>query len=321
VISNEAVYCQLIEKILKVDVPLRASYIRVLFLEITRILNHLMAVTTHVMDIGAFTPFLWAFEEREKLIEFYERVSGARIHANYIRPGGVAYDLPVGLLKDIFKFCQQFVSRLDELEELLTYNRIWQQRTVNVGIITAGEALDLGFTGPMLRSTGFAWDLRIAQPYEIYSIFDIRQIPVGRTGDCYDRYLLRLHEMRMSIWIIHQCLENMPSGLIRNDDHKFSIPMRSEIKLSIEGLIAHFKLFSEGFNISMQCSYCANEAPKGEFGVYIVSQGGNKPYRCKIRAPGFYHLQGLNAIVYNHLLADLVTAIGSSDIVFGEIDR
>lgn len=320
VISNELAFCLVIEKILKVWVPIRAQYIRVLFIEITRILNHLIAITTHAIDVGALTPFLWAFEEREKLIEFYERVSGARIHANYIRPGGVAHDLPFGLLKDIFMFCQQFPSRIDEIEELLTDNRIWKQRLVNIGQVTIQQACDWGFTGVLLRGTGIPWDLRKAQPYEVYSELSFH-IPVGKYSDCYDRYILRIEEMRESIKLILQCINNIPAGAVRADNNKVTPPSREEIKTSIEALIHHFKLFSEGFSIPPIISYAAVEAPKGEFGVHIVSNGTNKPYRCKIRAPGFFHLQGIDFISKDHILADLVTIIGTQDIVFGEIDR
>jgi NADH dehydrogenase (ubiquinone) Fe-S protein 2 len=320
VISNELAYCLLIEKILKIKVPIRALYIRVLFIEITRLLNHLIAVTTHALDVGAFTPFLWAFEEREKLIEFYERVSGARIHSNYIRPGGIAQDIPFGLLSDISLFINQFSSRLDEIEELLTTNRVWKERLINIGIISYQQALMWGFTGVLLRSTGFAWDLRRVQSYELYDSFNFL-VPVGITGDCYDRYLLRVEEMRQSLKIIKQCIKSIPIGLIKTDDLKVSGASRDDIKNSIEALIAHFKLYTEGFYIPMQIQYSSIEAPKGEFGVYIVSNGKNKPYRCKIRAPGFFHLQGIDIMARNHILADVVTIIGTQDIVFGEIDR
>jgi NADH dehydrogenase (ubiquinone) Fe-S protein 2 len=320
VMSNENAFCLVIEKMLKVKVPVRAQYIRVLFLEITRILNHLMAITTHAMDVGALTPFLWAFEEREKLMEFYERVSGARMHANYIRPGGVAADLPIGLLKDIAVFCAQFSDRINEVEELLTGNRIWKQRLVNIGLVTYHQACDWGFSGVLLRGTGFPWDLRKAQPYEVYNELEF-DIPVGRNSDCYDRYVLRVEEMRQSLRLIVQCLHNIPNGIVRADDSKISPPVRSEMKHTMEGLIHHFKLYTEGFSIKPMVCYSALEAPKGEFGSFVISNGTNKPYRCKIRAPGFFHLQGVDFMARDHLLTDLVAIIGTQDIVFGEVDR
>jgi len=317
---QEHVFSLAIEKLLNCSVPIRAQYIRVLFLEITRILNHLMAVTTHALDVGALTPFLWGFEEREKLMEFYERVSGARMHANYIRPGGVSQDLPLGLLSDIYEFAIQFNSRIDEMEELLTNNRIWKQRLVDVGVVTKEQALDWGFTGVLLRGSGISWDLRKVQPYEIYSKLEF-EIPIGKNGDCYDRYLVRISEMRQSIKIILQCINQLPEGLIKADDKKLTAPSRQEIKNSMEALIHHFKLYSKGFNIEPNETYVSAEAPKGEFGVYLVSDGSNKPYRCKIKAPGFAHLQGLNFMAQGHMIADVVTIIGTQDIVFGEIDR
>jgi len=317
---QEHVFSMAVEKLLNCSVPIRAQYIRVLFLEITRILNHLMAITTHALDVGALTPFLWGFEEREKLMEFYERVSGARMHANYIRPGGVSQDLPLGLLSDIYEFAIQFNSRIDEMEELLTNNRIWKQRLVDVGIVTKAQALDWGFTGVLLRGSGIPWDLRKAQPYEIYSKLSF-EIPVGKNGDCYDRYLVRIGEMRQSTHIILQCINQIPEGLIKVDDKKITPPSRREIKNSMEALIHHFKLYSKGFTIDPNETYVSAEAPKGEFGVYLVSDGSNKPYRCKIKAPGFAHLQGLNFMSKGHMIADVVTIIGTQDIVFGEIDR
>lgn len=317
---QEHVFSMAVEKLLNCSVPIRAQYIRVLFLEITRILNHLMALTTHALDVGALTPFLWGFEEREKLMEFYERVSGARMHANYIRPGGVSQDLPLGLLSDIYEFALQFNSRIDEMEELLTNNRIWKQRLVDVGVVTKKQALDWGFTGVLLRGSGIPWDLRKVQPYEIYSKLEF-EIPVGKNGDCYDRYLVRIGEMRQSIHIILQCINQMPEGIIKVDDKKITPPSRSEIKNSMEALIHHFKLYSKGFTIESNETYVSAEAPKGEFGVYLVSDGSNKPYRCKIKAPGFAHLQGLNFMSKGHMIADVVTIIGTQDIVFGEIDR
>ena len=312
---------QSVEKLCNCEVPLRAQYIRVLFCEITRILNHLLALTTHAMDVGALTPFLWAFEEREKLLEFYERVSGARMHANYIRPGGVAQDMPLGLSEDIYRFTQQFASRIDELEEMLTNNRIWKQRLVDIGVVTAEQACDWGFSGVMLRGSGIRWDLRKAAPYDIYDKLDF-DIPVGTRGDCYDRYCIRIEEMRQSIRIIIQCLNDMPEGLVKADDRKsFVPPSRSQMKQSMESLIHHFKLYTEGASIPPSSTYTAVEAPKGEFGVYLVSNGTNRPYRCKIRAPGFAHLQGLDFMSKHHMLADVVTIIGTQDIVFGEVDR
>lgn len=320
VMSNEIAFCLVLEKLLKVKTPLRAQYIRVIFMEITRILNHLMAITTHALDVGALTPFLWAFEEREKLMEFYERVSGARMHANYIRPGGVAQDLPIGLLKDILIFCRQFSDRLNEIEELLTGNRIWKQRLVNVGFVSYQQACDWSFSGVLLRGTGVAWDLRLVQPYEIYKDLFFH-IPIGKNSDSYDRYLLRMEEMRQSLIIIKQCIDNIPLGLVKADDVKVSPPSRSELKNSMEALIHHFKLYSEGFYTPTAFVYSALEAPKGEFGVYLVSNGLNRPYRCKIRAPGFFHLQGIDFMSRDHLITDLVAIIGTQDIVFGEIDR
>ena len=317
---NEHAYCLAVEKLLGCEVPVRAQYIRVLFSEITRILNHLLAICCHAMDVGALTPILWGFEEREKLMEFYERVSGARMHAAYVRPGGVAFDMPLGLCEDIYKFAIQFSSRIDELEELLTENRIWKQRLVDVGVISLEQALDWGLTGPLLRSTGYNWDLRKTQPYDVYSKMDF-DIPVGKKGDSYDRYCIRIEEMRQSLRIIMQCINEMPVGNIKIDDKKISPSSRSEIKYSMESLIHHFKLFSEGFNVFAGEVYCAVEHPKGEFGVFLASDNSNKPYRCKIKAPGFAHLQAIDFLSKGHLLADVVTIIGTLDIVFGEIDR
>ena len=318
--AQEHGYSLAVEKLLRCEVPKRAQYIRVLFCEITRLLNHLLALTCHAMDVGALTPFLWGFEEREKLMEFYERVSGARLHAAYIRPGGVAQDLPIGLSEDIYRFARQFASRIDEMEEMLTGNRIWKQRLVDIGVVTADEALDWGFTGVMLRGSGVAWDLRKNQPYDVYEQMDF-QVPVGSRGDCYDRYLIRVEEMRQSLRIILQCLQEMPQGEIKTDDRKITPPSRTHMKTSMESLIHHFKLYTEGFTVPAGETYTAVEAPKGEFGVYLVSDGTNKPYRCKIRAPGFAHLQGIDFMAKNHMLADVVTIIGTQDIVFGEVDR
>lgn len=318
--ANEHAYSLTVEKLLHCEVPLRAQYIRVLFAEITRILNHLLAICCHAMDVGALTPMLWGFEEREKLMEFYERVSGARMHACYIRPGGVSYDIPLGLCEDIYKFANQFGSRIDELEELLTENRIWKQRLVDVGIITFEQALDLGLTGPLLRSTGYAWDLRKVQPYDIYEKLEF-DIPVGKKGDCYDRYCIRVEEMRQSLRIILQCINQIAISNIKVDNRKISPPSRKDFKYSMESLIHHFKIYTEGMLVPIGQAYCAVEHPKGEFGCEIISDGSNKPYRCKIKAPGFVHLQALDFLSKGHLLADVVTIIGTLDIVFGEIDR
>jgi NADH dehydrogenase (ubiquinone) Fe-S protein 2 len=318
--AQEHTYSLAIEKLLNLQIPKRAQYIRVLFCEITRILNHLLAVGCHAMDVGAITPMLWNFEEREKLMEFYERVSGARLHAAYIRPGGVALDIPLGLLDDIYIFCEQFGTRLDEMEELLTNNRIWKQRLVDVGRVTAKDAQNLGFSGVMLRGSGIPWDLRKTQPYEIYDQINF-EIPLGTNGDCYDRYLVRVEEMRQSINIMLQVLNEIPSGAVKSDDGKYVPPSRSEMKQSMESVIHHFKYFSEGYRVPQGETYTATEAPKGEFGVYLVSDGSNYPYRCKIKAPGFAHLQGLDFMSKGHMVADVVTIIGTQDIVFGEIDR
>jgi len=319
--AQEHGYCLAVENLLKCQVPLRAKYIRVIFSEITRILNHLLAVTTHALDVGALTPFLWGFEEREKLMEFYERVSGARMHAAYFRPGGVSQDLPLGLLDDIYYFCNQFLYRIAEIEDLLTANRIWKQRLVDIGVVNYEQALDWGFSGVMLRGSGVLWDLRVNEPYEVYDCLKFL-VPTGKRGDCYDRYLIRVEEMKQSINIILQCLELIPkNGFIKVDDRKISPPSRAFMKFSMESLIHHFKLFSEGYNIKIEESYSAIEAPKGEFGVYVKADGTNRPSRCRIKAPGFLHLQALDFMSRYHLLADVVTVIGTQDIVFGEIDR
>lgn len=312
--AQEQCYSLAVEKLLKIEAPLRAKYIRTMFAEITRILNHLLAVGCHGMDVGALTPFLWAFEEREKLMEFYERVSGARLHSAYVRPGGVATDIPLGLMDDIYAFCKAFVSRVDEIEEMLTGNRIWKQRLVDIGVVSAAQALEWGFSGPMLRGSGVNWDLRKAQPYDAYEFVDFK-IPVGINGDCYDRYLIRVEEMRQSLDIIIQCLNQMPEGEIKVDDRKISPPSRENMKQSMEALIHHFKLYSEGYAVPSGDTYTAVEAPKGEFGVYLVSNGTNRPYRCGIRAPGFAHLSALNLMGKGHMVADAVTIIGTQDIV------
>jgi len=318
--AQEHTYSLAVEKLLNANVPIRAQYIRVIFCEITRILNHLLAVSCHALDVGAMTPFFWGFEEREKLMEFYERVSGARMHSAYIRPGGVSQDIPKGLLNDIYIFSEQFATRLDELEEMLTGNRIWKQRLVDIGIVTAEDAMNWGFSGVMLRGSGVPWDLRKNEPYEIYDSIDF-DIPVGSNGDCYDRYLIRLEEMRQSLRIINQAINLIPEGNIKTDDRKIAPPSRAHMKQSMEPLIHHFKLYTEGYNVPSGDTYTATEAPKGEFGVYLVSNGSNRPYRCKLRAPGFAHLASLDFMSKGHMVADVVTIIGTQDIVFGEVDR
>tara|TARA_A100001037_G_C15149965_1_gene638517 strand:- start:4935 stop:6113 length:1179 start_codon:yes stop_codon:yes gene_type:complete len=317
---QEHAFVLAIEKLLGLEVPARGQYVRVLFSEITRVLNHLLNVTTQGMDVGAMTPVLWGFEEREKLFEFYERVSGARMHAAYFRVGGVHQDLPAGLIEDITDWVEKFPAVIDDIENLLTENRIFKQRNVDIGVITAEQAMDWGFTGVMLRGSDIAWDLRKAQPYEVYSSMEF-DIPVGKNGDCYDRYLCRVEEMRQSVRIIKQCLENMPEGPVTTTDNKVVPPKRAEMKSSMEALIHHFKLYTEGHHVPEGETYTAVEAPKGEFGVYLVSDGTNSPYRCKIRAPGFPHLQALDFMTRGHMLADAVAIIGTLDIVFGEIDR
>ena len=319
-LAQEHSYCLAVENLLNCAVPTRAQYIRVIFAEITRILNHLLAVGCHAMDVGAMTPFLWAFEEREKLMEFYERVSGARMHAAYFRPGGVHTDLPKGLLADIHVFLRIFNTKLVEIEEMLTENRIWKQRLVGIGVVSKNDALEFGFSGVMLRGSGIQWDIRKSQPYEIYNELDF-DIAVGNHGDCYDRYLIRVLEMKQSIRIIEQCLEKIPNGLIKNNDNKITPPSRIDTKRSMEALIHHFKAYTNGVNVPASETYVGTEAPKGEFGVYLVSNGTNKPYRCKIKAPGFAHLQALEHMSRGHMIADVVTIIGTQDIVFGEVDR
>ena len=318
--AQEHSYCLAIEKLFNCKVPKRAQYIRVLFAEITRILNHLLAVGCHAMDVGAMTPFLWAFEEREKLMEFYERVSGARMHAAYFRPGGLQVDIPKGLLDDIYMFTEQFTLRLTEMEDMLTENRIWKQRLVDIGIVNANDACQWGFSGVMLRGSGIYWDLRKSQPYEVYSQLKFN-IPVGNNGDCYDRYLIRVLEMKESLKIIEQCLNLMPLGYIKTNDFKISPPTRVDMKQSMEALIHHFKMYTQGVSIPANETYIGTEAPKGEFGVYLISDNTNRPYRCKIKAPGFNHLQALDFMSKGHLIADVVTIIGTQDIVFGEVDR
>ena len=317
---QEHAYALAVEKLLQCKIPPRAQYIRVMFSEITRILNHIMAITTQALDVGAMTPLLWMFEEREIMMGFYEKVSGSRMHSAYIRPGGVHQDLPAGLLNEIAKFIKDFPKKIDDMENLLTENRIFKQRLVGIGVVSKQQALDWGFSGPMIRGSGLAWDLRKSQPYEIYGELDF-DIPVGINGDSYDRYLIRVQEMRESIKIIKQCIEKIPSGEITTDDKKISPPKRADMKTSMESLINHFKLYTEGYHVNAGEAYACVEAPKGEFGVYIISDGSNKPHRCRVRAPGFSHLQGLEFMAKGHLLADVVTIISTQDIVFGEIDR
>ena len=318
--NQEHAFALAIEKILKIEVPIRAQYIRVIFCEIGRILSHLLNITTHALDVGALTPSLWGFEERETLMTFYERVSGSRLHANYFRPGGVHQDMPRGLEEDIGKFCNSFPKIIDDLETLLTDNRIFKQRNVDIGVVSKEDALEYSFSGVMIRGSGIPWDLRKSQPYECYDQLDFK-IPIGKNGDCYDRYLCRIDEMRESVKIINQCLVNIPKGPIKTLDGKISFPSKKEIKESMEALIHHFKLFTEGFHVEKDEIYSAVEAPKGEFGVYLISDGSNIPYKCKIRAPGFSHLQAMDYLIKGHMLADVPAVLGSLDLVFGEIDR
>ncbi len=318
--SQEHAFALAVEKLLGIQAPPRAQYIRVLYAEISRLLNHLLNVTTTALDVGALTPFLWGFEEREHLMGFYERVSGARLHAAYFRPGGVASDMPAGLAEDIYAYCPRVEKVIDDLDNLLTENRIFKQRTVDIGVMTPEQATDWGFSGPMLRGSGFAWDLRKAQPYDAYAAMDF-DIPVGRHGDCFDRYLVRIEEMRQSVRIMRQAIEQMPSGPVKVDDRKIAPPPRAQMKRSMEALIHHFKLYTEGYHVPAGETYTAVEAPKGEFGVFLVADGTNKPYRCKIRAPGFGFLQALDFMSRGHMLADIVSIIASMDIVFGEVDR
>ena len=318
--GQEHCFSLAVEKLLNCEVPLRGQYIRVLFHEITRVLNHLLQVSANALDIGAMTPFLWMFEEREKLMEFYERVSGARLHAAYIRPGGVHKDLPDGLCEDIADWADNFPKVIEDVETLLSDNRIWKQRNVDIGVVTPEEATDWGFSGVMLRGSGIEWDLRKSQPYDVYDEMDF-DIPIGKNGDCYDRYLVRVEEMRQSLRIIDQCLSTMPEGAVMIENHKISPPRRSDMKESMEALIHHFKLYTEGYHVSAGETYTAVEAPKGEFGVYLIADGTNKPYKCKIRAPGFSHLQAMDYLLKGHMLADVPAVLGSLDIVFGEVDR
>ena len=317
---QEHAYALAVEKLLDIEVPKRGQYIRVLFSELSRILNHILNITTFALDVGAMTPLLWGFEEREFLMEFYERASGARLHAAYFRPGGVHQDLPDGLLDDIAKWSESFPGFVEDMENLLTNNRIFKQRTVDIGAVNQDEAQSLGFTGPCIRASGLPWDLRKSRPYDCYSEVDF-DIPIGKTGDCYARYLVRVEEMRQSLRIVKQCLDNIPDGPVKSTDNKIAPPKRGDMKKSMEALIHHFKLYTEGYHVPAGETYSAVEAPKGEFAVYLVSDGSNKPYRCKIRAPGFAFLSAMDYLSKGHMLADTVAIIGSLDIVFGEIDR
>ncbi|TAE34591.1 MAG: NADH-quinone oxidoreductase subunit D [Alphaproteobacteria bacterium] len=317
---QEHCFALAVEKLLGCEVPKRAQYIRVMFAELTRILNHILNVTTQALDVGAMTPLLWMFEEREKMLEFYERASGARFHSAYFRPGGVHQDIPAGMLEDIDVFCRGFGAYIDDVEGLLTENRIWKQRTVDIGVVSKADALAWGFSGPMLRGSNIAWDLRKSQPYDVYDELEFN-VAIGKNGDCYDRYLVRMEEMRESLKIVQQCVAKMPEGEIMTPDVKVAPPKRGLMKHSMEALINHFKLYTEGFRVPEGETYTAVEAPKGEFGVYLISDGSSKPYRCKIRAPGFAHLQALDFLGKGHMLADVSAIIGTLDVVFGEIDR
>ena len=318
--NQEHAYALAVERLLGIEVPRRGQFIRVLYCEIGRLLSHLLNVTTQALDCGALTPPLWGFEEREKLMVFYERASGARLHAAYFRPGGVHQDLPPKLLEDIYNFCDPFLEVVDDLEGLLTNNRIFKQRNVDIGVVSQEEAQAWGFSGVMVRGSGMAWDLRKSQPYEVYDELDF-DIPIGKNGDCYDRYLIRMEEMRQSVRLMKQCIEMMPDGPVHSTDGKVVPPRRAQMKRSMEALIHHFKLYTEGFHVPPGEVYAAVEAPKGEFGVFLVSDGTNKPYRCKLRAPGFAHLQAMDHICKGHMLADVSAVLGSLDIVFGEVDR
>jgi len=322
--SQEHAYSIAVEKLIECNVPLKAKYLRILFCEITRLLNHLLALTAHALDVGAMTPFLWAFEEREKLMEFYERVSGARMHAAYIRPGGVAKGFPNWMYFDILKFVELFHKRINEFEDMLSGNRIWNERLRDIGVVSFSQALDWGFSGPMLRGSGLNWDLRLIEGYDGYDMMKFL-IPIGVYGDCFDRYMIRIEEMRQSLNILKQVIYYLRVlnhwKISAINDNKLVPPSRSFMKYSMEALIHHFKIYSEGYNILKGESYGIVEAPKGEFGVLLVSNDTSKPYRCRIKAPGFLHLQGLEFMTKGLLLADLVTVIGTQDIVFGEVDR
>jgi len=322
--NQEHAYAMAVEKLLGIEVPRRGQLIRVLYSEIGRLLSHLLNVTTQAMDVGALTPPLWGFEEREKLMVFYERASGSRMHAAYFRPGGVHQDLPQELIDDIWGFCEHLPKVLDDIEGLLTENRIFKQRNVDIGVVKLEDCFAWGFSGVMVRGSGAAWDLRRSQPYECYSELDF-EIPIGKNGDCYDRYLIRMEEMRQSVRIMKQCIERLNSpqgqGPIGSADGKVVPPKRGDMKRSMEALIHHFKLYTEGYKVPEGEVYAAVEAPKGEFGVYLVGDGTNRPYRCRIRAPGFAHLQAMDFMCRGHMLADVSAVLGSLDIVFGEVDR
>ena len=318
--NQEHAFCLAIENLMGINVPRRAKFIRVMYSEIGRILSHMLNITTQAMDVGALTPPVWGFEEREKLMVFYERACGSRMHAMYFRPGGVHQDLPQKLIEDISLWCKQFPEKLNDIETLLTGNRIFKQRNVDIGVVSRQDAHKWGFSGIMLRGSGIPWDLRRNQPYEIYSELDFK-IPLGKNGDCYDRYLCRVQEMHESVKIIQQCIDMMPEGPVMSKNNKVTPPRRSEMKQSMEALIHHFKLYTEGFRVPEGEIYSCVEAPKGEFGVYLVSDGSNKPYRCHIRAPGFPHLAAMDYLNKGHMLADVSAILGSLDIVFGEIDR
>jgi NADH-quinone oxidoreductase subunit D len=320
--NQEHAFCLAIERLAGIDVPVRAQLIRVLFCEIGRVLNHLLNVTTQALDVGALTPPLWGFEEREKLMVFYERASGARLHANFFRPGGVHQDLPDALIDDIETWAKGFHKPLGDIDKLMTGNRIFKQRNVDIGVVTREQAMAWGFSGVMVRGSGIAWDLRRSQPYECYSELDF-DIPLGVNGDCYDRYLCRMQEMRESVKIMLQCVERLRKtpGPVLTEDSKYAPPRRGDMKRSMEALIHHFKLYTEGLHTPAGEVYAAVEAPKGEFGVFLISDGGNKPYRCKIRAPGFAHLSAMDWLCRGHMLADVSAILGSLDIVFGEVDR
>jgi len=318
--NQEHAFCLAIEKLMGIEVPRRAQFIRVLYSEIGRILSHMLNITTQAMDVGALTPPVWGFEEREKLMVFYERACGSRMHAMYFRPGGVHQDLPPALISDMLAWCDQFPEKLNDIETLLTGNRIFKQRNVDIGVVSKQDCYDWGFSGVMVRGSGIPWDLRRNQPYEVYSELDFK-IPLGKNGDCYDRYLCRVEEMHESVKIMRQCLEMMPEGPVMSENNKVTPPRRAEMKQSMEALIHHFKLYTEGFHVPAGEVYTCVEAPKGEFGVYLVSDGTNKPYRCHIRAPGFPHLAAMDYLNKGHMLADVSAILGSLDIVFGEIDR
>ena len=318
--NQEHAYALAVERLLGIEVPKRGQLIRVLYSEIGRLLSHILNITTQALDVGAMTPVTWGFEEREKMMVFYERASGSRMHAAYVRPGGVHQDLPEQLLQDIYDFCDPCQKTMDDIAGLLTENRIFKQRNVDIGVVSPQEAQEWGFSGVMVRGSGLAWDLRRSQPYECYSELDF-DIPIGKNGDCYDRYLVRMEECRQSLKIIKQCIELIKPGPVSSLDGKIVPPKRSEMKRSMEALIHHFKLYTEGYHVPAGQVYAAVEAPKGEFGVFLVSDGSNKPYRCKIRAPGFAHLQTMDHFCKGHMLADVAAILGSLDIVFGEVDR